>query len=341
LDQVLWDWYQQDLGAKKEFIPGDRLPWSDKTNSNHIYFTSIFSEEDQKPLGGICLMQTSFMFADIPTDPLPAMQVLAAQIASAMHAAEVISLTMEHQKVSQELKFAGEIQTSFLPDQIPELEGWQITANLYPARETSGDFYDFIPLPDGQLGIVLADVTDKGVGAALFMALSRTLIRTYAWEYPSDPGRVLSAVNQRIILDSKSGLFVTVFYAVLDPIHGILSYANAGHNPPYYLNGKGLDSLKTLKASGMALGIFEEEGWEQGSLLLCSSDVLVIYSDGITEAQNTVGDFFGEDRLLDTVRAKALQSAQEIRAAIMAALNDFTGDAEQSDDVTLIVLSRD
>jgi serine phosphatase RsbU (regulator of sigma subunit) len=253
----------------------------------------------------------------------------------------VLHLITEHQKVAQELALAGEIQTSFLPDSLPTIAGWQLAATLEPARETSGDFYDFIPLPNGRLGIVVADVVDKGMGAALYMALSRTLIRTYAIEYDTQPELVFSTANRRILLDTHTKLFVTVFYGILDPITGTLTYCNAGHNPPYLLNTQNRDKVQTLRRTGMPLGVFEEVTWTQGSVQFAPGDSLVLYTDGVPEARNQQEEFFGEKRLLAIAQASLGRSAQDIQNALLAGIHQFMGNAPRLDDVTVMVVVRD
>jgi sigma-B regulation protein RsbU (phosphoserine phosphatase) len=246
-----------------------------------------------------------------------------------------------NRKMAQELALAGEVQTSFLPHNLPDIPGWQLTAILRPAREMSGDFYDFIPLPDGCLGIVVADVCDKGAGAALYMALSWTLIRTYAAEYPGQPESVLSAVNQRIIKDTIANHFVTVFYGILDLVTGTLLYCNAGHWEPCLFNAHDSENIRRLTITGVPLGLFGDETWEQGLVQLGPGDVVVLFTDGIIEAQNARGAFLGKDRLLDSVRSSLGRPAQEIQEAILADLHRFVSDTPQSDDIALIVLLRD
>ncbi len=250
-------------------------------------------------------------------------------------------IAADYQKIGQELALAWEIQASFLPDELPQVTGWQLTATLEPARETSGDFYDFIPLSKGRLGLLVADVTDKGMGAALYMALSRTLIRTYAGDYDTRPDLALRAVNHRILADTHSDLFVTVFYGILDPATGRLTYCNAGHNPPYLLSAQEIDTVQEFGRTGIPLGIFADTTWHHGVAQLAPGDVLVLYTDGITEAQDQQEAFFGQERLLETTKANLGRSAQDIHEALIKQVHDFVGDAPQFDDITLMVVARD
>ncbi len=340
LDEQLWSYFQDDP-KPLEIFPGETHPWSQETSQDRYVLMPILSTDTQVPIGGICLVQEVYIFAESSIDIKPALQVLAAQIASALHASEVFTETLEHQKIAQEMAFAGRIQNSFLPHVIPEIKGWRISAALEPARETSGDFYDLIQLPGNRFAIVVADVTDKGMGAALFMALSRTLIRTYAIEYPRETARVMAAANERIISDATAGLFVTAFYGVLDTSTGELTYANAGHNPPYHIRPGMEVPVTSLKGTGMALGLMEDAVWEQGTVLLESRDSVVLYSDGITEANNPAGSFYGDDRLVSISLANADRPAEEMQEQILSDLRSFVDAAPQSDDITLLVLKRE
>jgi sigma-B regulation protein RsbU (phosphoserine phosphatase) len=235
---------------------------------------------------------------------------------------------------------AGKIQTDILPEQVPSIPGWDIAARLEPARETSGDFYDFIPVANKNIGIVIADVTDKGMGAALFMALSNTLIRTYAVRYPSLPALTISAVNDRILSDTRSDMFVTTFFGVLEPHTGRLRYVNAGHHPPYLISTQKGKSIDRLNPTGMALGVVDGAHWQQKIVKLSAGDILILYTDGITEAQNSQGVFFGEQRLLEVVRSKNCCSAREIQEAVFAEVHYFVGDRPRQDDMALTVICR-
>jgi sigma-B regulation protein RsbU (phosphoserine phosphatase) len=245
-------------------------------------------------------------------------------------------------RFEKELALAGEIQASFLPGETPDIPGWQLAATLIPARETSGDFYDLIPLLNGRFGLVVADVTDKGTGAALYMALSRTLIRTYVVEYDTQPELAFKVAHRRILEDTNTKQFVTVFYGILDPTTGTLTYCNAGHNPPYLFSANGDETVQELDNTGPPLGLrmFKDMTWERRTAQLAPGDLLVLYSDGITEAQDGQEEFFEEERLLELGQANLGRSAQEVQDTILAEVDRFVGDAPQVDDITLMVLAR-
>ncbi|MCP4419458.1 MAG: PP2C family protein-serine/threonine phosphatase [Chloroflexi bacterium] len=296
--------------------------------------------------GGIYLLKRTEL-GDV-MDYLPAAQSLAGQVASALRRAAVHKQTVASAKMARELEVAGEIQASFLPNELPDIEGWEIAATIEPALQTSGDFYDFVALGNGRLGLIVADVADKGTGAALYMALSRTLIRTYALQLPKNPEEALRLANERILQDTESDQFVTVFYGILDTNKGTLTYSNAGHNPALLLSHDGQTAPQWLSQTGIPLGMFEEMAWRQNVVTIQPGDVLLMYSDGVTEAQDSESAEFGEDRLLAVMekgnglspRRSGSRSAHTLQTNILSAIHHFVGDAPQFDDITLMVVQN-
>jgi PAS domain S-box-containing protein len=253
-----------------------------------------------------------------------------------------ISQTLEHQRIEQELALAWQIQSSLLPTHLPPIPGWQLAATLRPARQTSGDFYDLIPLLNERLGILIADVAGKGTGAALYMAVSHTLLRTYASEFHERPELALRAANRRILVDTQADLFVTVFYGVLDPATGAFTYCNAGHNPPYLLSPQAGGAVQELTRTGMPLGTFEGLTWEQRTVQLLPGDTLLLYTDGITDAEDEQRTFYGRQRLLALMRANLGRSAEAIKDTLMSDVDGFIGGEPHAplDDIALVVLVR-
>jgi serine phosphatase RsbU (regulator of sigma subunit)/DNA-binding NarL/FixJ family response regulator len=336
---MIWEWLRTAPEANF-FLPGAAVPWGDdQLASSGLILMPILSSDAPQPMGGIFLSQRQDPGA--VANLLPVVRSLAAQIASVLRSAEVHAQTVAQQKVARELALAGQIQASFLPGDLPDLPGWQLAAKLDPARETSGDFYDFVSLPEGRWGIVVADVADKGMGAALYMALSRTLVRTYAAEYPHRPDLVLKAASSRMLTDTRAGLFVTVFYGILEPESGLFTYCNAGHNPPYLLRAHKEDQVRALHKTGMALGVVEDTTWDRATIQLDPGDALVCYTDGITEAHNQQSTLFGRERLLQTLLAHRGTSAEDMKKALSAEVHAFMNDVPQPDDMTLVILIRE
>jgi serine phosphatase RsbU (regulator of sigma subunit) len=247
--------------------------------------------------------------------------------------------TLDHVEMTRELKKARQVQESLLPENPPALPGWALDVLLKPAHETSGDFYDFLPLPEGKLGLVIADVTDKGTSAALFMALGRSLWRTFAVSHPSEPELTTAETNRRILADTHGGLFITLFYAILEPASGLLTYCSAGHLPGLLVRARN-GSVELLARTGMPLGVFEEASWKCQNVQLEKGDSLVLYTDGITDAQNEAEEFYGQPRLEALVKKLAGKPAQAIREAILADVGQWVGEASQFDDLTLMVVVR-
>jgi sigma-B regulation protein RsbU (phosphoserine phosphatase) len=242
------------------------------------------------------------------------------------------------ERLEQELLLAREIQLTLMPTQPPSLTGWELAAICRPALQVGGDFYDFFELPDGRLGLVIADVADKGMPAALFMALTRTLIRAAALEHAS-PAAAVARANDLLVPDAHQGMFVTAVYATLALDTGQLAYANAGHNPPLLYRTQPLE-LEALGHGGFALGIAAGAGFEQGVAQLRGGDCVVFYTDGVTEAFGPDGDIFGAERLYTVTRELRGESAPVILDAIQGSVARFVADQPPSDDLTLMVLRR-
>jgi sigma-B regulation protein RsbU (phosphoserine phosphatase) len=226
-----------------------------------------------------------------------------------------------------------------MASELPQITGWQQAVSLIPARQTSGDFYDIYPLGKGRYGILVADVVDKGVGAALIMAFCWALVHTYASQHPERPDLVMQKVDYRLFRDTHSGQFVTLFYGVLDTSRNLMQYCNAGHNPPFlFSTGKTL-SVQSLGRTGLPLGITEGMTWKVGSVRFQPGDLLVLYTDGVTEAENACHEFFGSDRLITMVKESLGKSAHEIHERVIRGLCEFAGSLSQCEDITLMVLS--
>ena len=339
ISESAWQWIPSTAKATC-FSPGSELPWGKvQPDDAALILVPIIGFDNREPIGAISILRQRD--PNTASDLIPAVKSLAAQISSALHSAHLRAQALEHQKIAQELALAGQIQASFLPEDLPDLKGWQFAATIEPARETSGDFYDFIPLPNEQLGVVIADVADKGLGAALYMSLGRSLIRTYATEYPDRPDLVLLATNRRLLSDASAGLFITSFYGVLDPLSGTMTYCNAGHNPPYLIQSQEQTMIQPLSKTGMVLGVTDEGRWERRELHLAQSDTLLLYTDGIIDAQDLTRASFGEKRLQETAMAHSGLSAENFQVALLRELHGFIGDAPQADDITLVVIVRE
>ncbi len=287
-------------------------------------------------LGLLCL-GPRLQATEYTREELTLLNTLAVQVAPALRVVQLVQEQQEQvrarERIEQELRTAQDIQQTFLPKDVPALTGWQLAPYYQPARAVGGDFYDFIPFHDGRLGIVIGDVTDKGIPAALVMTATRTMLRTATQEQTS-PGEVLARVNDLLYADIPAHMFVTCFYAILDPLSGLLRYANAGHEPPYR---QGVGDAIELEATGMPLGMLPGTRYDEYELTLASGESLFFYSDGLVEAHNAQRAIFGFPRL------KSLISEHPGGAALIDFLRNelaaFTGAGEeQEDDVTMLTL---
>ncbi len=262
----------------------------------------------------------------------------AAMAGIALDNARLHGLELQTARLERELSMAREIQRSMLPRQLPALPGYEIAAHWQSAREVAGDFYDVFDLGHDQVGVVVADVADKGIAAALFMAVARSLIRgnAIATRFPLD---TIHQANRLMLMESAdSGMFVTVYYTVLEQ-GGQAIGVNAGHNRPLLVHASA-DRVEWLPRGGWAMGWFDNMPLEPCSITLSPGDVLVYYTDGLTEAENAAGQFFGQNRLADVVQEQVRQgrAAADILQAIGRAVNAFIGDVPLSDDMTMVVV---
>jgi serine phosphatase RsbU (regulator of sigma subunit) len=246
-------------------------------------------------------------------------------------------LGLMRQSIEQELMLARSIQRASLPQVVPELEGWQISPYYQPAREVGGDFYDFHLLCEGRLGLVVGDATGKGVPAALVMSTTCGMLRAVSQALgSSSPGEMLERVNEALVLSIPSNMFVTCFYAILDPNSGTLSYANAGHDVPYVHRNS---AAEELRARGMPLGLMPGMRYEEDEIVLDAGEAALFYSDGLVEAHDLRGEMFGFPRLRELIAEHAQKESLE--EALLGELYSFVGEGwEQEDDITLLTLRR-
>ena len=269
-------------------------------------------------------------------------EALASQAAVVLNNRLLLERQKELVRYERELQIGREIQTSFLPSRLPELPGWEVEARFHPAREVAGDFYDVFPLEDsGRFGLVIADVTDKGVGAALFMALFRTLIRAFAnsgGERRTVVRDTVARTNDYILENHvEANMFATLFYGVLEPRSGLLTYVNGGHNPPVIIGPTGV--RRSLKPTGPAVGVFPRAKFEVDEVGVAPGDTLFAFTDGLTDARNLSGNLFGQRRLATTLEPPA-SSAAALLDQIEECVREHVGDARQFDDITMMALRR-
>ena len=246
-------------------------------------------------------------------------------------------LSLMRQNMEQELRVARSIQQASLPKEVPTLEGWQISPLYQPAREVGGDFYDFHLLPGGRVGLVVGDATGKGVPAALVMSTTCGMLRAVSQASDaSSPGQMLQRVNEALVSSIPSNMFVTCFYAILNPKNASLRYANAGHDLPYlHRNG----AAEELRARGMPLGLMPAMSYEEKEIVLDVGEAALFYSDGLVEAHDPRGEMFGFPRLRALIAEHA--EKESLEEALLEELYSFVGEGwEQEDDITLLTLRR-
>jgi len=271
-----------------------------------------------------------------PDSDLVLLQSLAVTASAAVERAVFIEHQTQQERLRREMDIARTVQQGLLPRTFPRIEGFDLYGANTPAREVGGDFFDFIPVSDRHLGVVIADVADKGLGAAMFMVMCRSLLYAAANRELS-PAKVLEQLNQRILEVSSSDLFVTVFYGVLDVASRTFRFTNGGHNPPL-LHRHGTGEIESITVPGMALGVLDPLEFEEKVVELRPGDRLVLYTDGITEAITTGDQAYGMERLKAILAATAARGAQATTEAILTSIESFVAGQPQFDDMTLTVL---
>ncbi|MDE0233301.1 MAG: SpoIIE family protein phosphatase [bacterium] len=282
----------------------------------------------------------AFDFVTKPVDFKDLQITIERTLAHMMEWREALSYRDKLVSIQNELEVASRIQQSILPSEFPDDLRYQVYGNMEPARDVGGDFFDIMLLDEGQIGLAIADVSDKGVPAALFMMSCRTLLKGVAIGL-TEPGAVLGEVNDLLHEDNETMLFVTVLYAVYNPSTGEFTYASGGHDPPLLIRSDGSVSLLPL-TDGIALGVVPELNYKQHKITLSPGDTVVLYTDGVTEAQNTDGSAFEVDGLHQIFAgSSAYLKAREGTDLVFEKVREFMGEASQFDDITCLTLHRD
>lgn len=292
-------------------------------------------QTDEKVIGLIYLDST----AGRPFNPddLTLLTVLANIAAIRIEHARLIELEQAERIMQAELRQAAEIQRGLLPKQDPQLAGFDIAGHSEPCRTVNGDYYDYVPMPDGRLVLICGDVAGKGISAALLLSALQARLHTISEEeLPIET--IVSRVNNGLCTSMPVNRFVTFFGSILDPLDGTLAYTNAGHNPPFLVKASG--DVEPLTAGGPVLGVLRSAPYDSASIRLDTGDVVVMYTDGVSEAHPSGGDEFGEDRVKELVRANRHRTSGEIMNTLKDAVLEYIGDQAAEDDVTVVVVKR-
>ena len=284
-----------------------------------------------------CLNVESDREAAFTADDAELLQFFASAAALSIEKALLHRQVLEKQRIEDQLSVAREVQSGLLPDAPPRLAGYDVAAVNLPTHAIGGDYYDYVPLGEDRIGVVVADVSGKGIPAALIMATFRAALRT-EMRRQADLRKVAARLNQAVLEFRDASRFVTAVCCVLDTASGRLRYVNCGHNPPLWLRGSG--ASETLRLGGTALGLRAGEAFEAGTLQLAPGDTLVLYTDGVVEPANDTDAEFGVERLAAAVRAAEGRPASEALRHVVDATRAFSGRDGYEDDFTLVVLQR-
>jgi sigma-B regulation protein RsbU (phosphoserine phosphatase) len=292
-------------------------------------------------VSGVIYVDNRLQAGIFSREDLDLLAAIASNAAIAIENARLYQVAVEKGRMERELQMALGVQASLLPRETPEVPGWAFEARWQPARTVSGDYYDFVPLDGGQLGLVIADVSDKGMPAAVFMALTRSTIRATVSRLAS-PADAIAEANRLICADSADGMFVTLFYAQLEPASGALTYVNAGHNPPLLCRAgdQGDKVLEELRPTGMALGVVDDFPFEQRTLELQPGDSILLYTDGVPDASDEGQEQFGMERLRRVILEQRMAPLAAMVSALERAIAELTGGATQFDDIAMLAVKR-
>jgi len=289
----------------------------------------------QNRLLGAVYVDTSMRSGSFTPADLGLLNAVCGLAGTAIENARLYQVAVEKGRMERELQMARDIQQGLLPSEMPVAEGYEVCVRWRAAREVAGDFYDVFTLPDGSLGVVIADVSDKGAPAAMFMAVARTMIRSHAHSGLS-PVETLSRTNDLILEDADSGMFVTAYHSIFNA-DGQSIHVNAGHNPPVLFRHK-TKKMAFLPRGGRAIGWFPNNPLEAGKMELNPGDMIIYYTDGLTEAENPDGDFFGEGRLQEIIAEAYELPIDELGDFILQEVDDFVAGAPPFDDLTLVIV---
>lgn len=287
---------------------------------------------------GVIYVDNRLIAGIFTQDDLDMLNAIASSAATAVENARLYQVAVEKGRMERELQMAYKVQSSLIPEKIPQVPGWDFAARWLPAREVAGDFYDFIHFDQDKLGLVIADVVDKGMPAALFMALSRSILRASVLR-AATPKDGIAEVNNLICADPVYGMFLTLVYCTIKPGSGELTFVNAGHNPPLLYRAD-QDELCELARTGMLLGVDEAASYEQEIVNLRSGDVILFYTDGVCDAINPDQEAYGMARLESVLLENKRKPAEEIVAALVDAIANHTQSADQYDDITILAAKR-
>jgi sigma-B regulation protein RsbU (phosphoserine phosphatase) len=266
------------------------------------------------------------------------LQLFASQAAIVIENTELHQTRLDKERLDTELNDARRVQTSLIPAHPLAIKGYQIAGLWHPAKQVSGDYYDYIRLDDGRVAFVIADVSGKGLDAALFMANTRSILRANA-ALGGSPDEIIFRTNNAVTADSSRGMFVTAFFGILDPLRRRFSYVNAGHNLPLWRHAA-TRTIQTLAGGNLALGIMAGIKFQAHELELQPRDLILLYTDGITEATDATGALYGMARLRQVLAASGDLRARQVIRTLDRSVREFTGAAPQSDDITVVGLGR-